>query len=390
MRSILVNLIALSALFIGRSNANSCWKNMTCTGPEEEAFPGDWSTGIYAPNSRTVSPASTFKLNDRDHKSDYGTVKLFGNGSTTVYDFGKEVGGLVTLEFTSAGNASGAVGLAFTEALNWIGQWSDSSNGRFQGPDGALYADFSGPGTHAYTMPDPKLRGGFRYLTCFLITSGNVTVDMNSVELNIAFQPTWPNLRAYQGYFHSSDGELNKIWYSGAYTLQTNAVPVDTGRWVPMVSNGWANNGTLGPGNSIIVDGAKRDRAVWPGDMGVAVPSTYVSIGDLDSVKNALQVMYNYQNADGSLPEAGPPLLQQSSDSMCSCLWIHEIKQSTDRNRSLPYVDLDWHVQLRALYRRHRFPKAKLEQLHQSHRVRLWEGSAAAWPAQRDWSQRLG
>ena len=55
------------------------------------------------------------------------------------------------------------------------------------------------------------------------------------------------------------------------------------------------NNATLGPGDTIIVDGAKRDRAVWPGDMGIAVPAAFVSIGDLESVKNGLQVMYNTQ-----------------------------------------------------------------------------------------------
>lgn len=74
-----------------------------------------------------------------------------------------------------------------------------------------------------------------------------------------------------------------------------NTVPVDTGRQVPFITNGWANNGTLGSGDTIIVDGAKRDRAVWPGDMGIAVPSTFVSLGDLDSVKNALQTMYDHQ-----------------------------------------------------------------------------------------------
>jgi hypothetical protein len=72
-------------------------------------------------------------------------------------------------------------------------------------------------------------------------------------------------------------------------------VPVNTGRQVPFLSIGRANNGTLGPGNTIIVDGAKRDRAVWPGDMGIAVPSTFVSIGDLECVKNALQTMYDHQ-----------------------------------------------------------------------------------------------
>jgi hypothetical protein len=72
-------------------------------------------------------------------------------------------------------------------------------------------------------------------------------------------------------------------------------MPTNTGRQVPFLATDWVNNGTLGPGDTIIVDGAKRDRAVWPGDMGVAVSSTFVSVGDLTAVKNALQVMYNYQ-----------------------------------------------------------------------------------------------
>jgi glycogen debranching enzyme len=49
--------------------------------------------------------------------------------------------------------------------------------------------------------------------------------------------------------------------------------------------------------------------------MGVAVPAGFVSLGDLSSVKNALQTMYNNQNpTTGAFPEAGPPLLQQGSD----------------------------------------------------------------------------
>lgn len=199
----------------------------------------------------------------------------------------------MSLSYTSTG--SGKLGLAFTEASTWIGEWSDASNGKFQGRDGALYNEFLGQKNGTYVMPDEVMRGGFRYLTLFLITDASASVSVSDIRLEISFQPTWSNLRAYQGYFHSDDELLNRIWYAGAYTLQTNSVPVNTGRWVPMLANGWANNGTLGPGDTIIVDGAKRDRAVWPGDMGIAVPSGFVSIGDLDSVKNALQVMYNYQ-----------------------------------------------------------------------------------------------
>lgn len=293
-----------------------CWRDTACSTVSEAAFPGVWDVNNYAPESRTVSPTSVLSATDGSIISSWsGSAHLASNGSKLVFDFGKEVGGIVTLKYTPSGPSSGAgaVGLAFTEAKNWIGEWSDASNGRFVGPDGAIYSNFSGTDMVTYTMPDENLRGGFRYLTLFLI-SESASVSISSIELEIGFQPTWSNLRAYQGYFHSSDDLLNKIWYSGAYTLQTNAVPVGTGRWVPFVNTGWANNGTLGPGDTIIVDGAKRDRAVWPGDMGIAVPSTFVSVGDLDSVRNALQVMYDYQNKDGSFPEAGPPLLQQGSD----------------------------------------------------------------------------
>lgn len=196
---------------------------------------------------------------------------------------------------TYSASGPGSLGLAFSEASTWIGEWSDASNGKFKGRDGAIYANITAARSGTYTMPDKVMRGGFRYLTMFLLTNGTTTVKVSDIQLEVSFQPTWANLRAYQGYFHSSDELLNRIWYAGAYTLQTNSVPVNTGRWVPMLANGWANNGTLGPGDTIIVDGAKRDRAVWPGDMGIAVPSGFVSIGDLDSVKNALQVMYNYQ-----------------------------------------------------------------------------------------------
>lgn len=197
------------------------------------------------------------------------------------------------MDYVSSG--PGSLGIAFTESKKWIGKASDSSNGGFEGPDGALFANIPSTGDGSYVVPDNKLRGGFRYLTLFLETDAATTLSITDISLEIAFQPTWKNLRAYQGYFHSSDEQLNKIWYAGAYTLQTNSVPVDTGRQTPFPESGWNNNGTLGPGDTIIVDGAKRDRAVWPGDMGIAVPSTFVSVGDLDSVKNALQVMYNYQ-----------------------------------------------------------------------------------------------
>ncbi len=263
----------------------TCWRKTPCSNFTETPFPGVWETDIYAPASRTVAPRAVLSADASQVVSPYpgSETKLQGNGSRIVFDFGKEVGGIVTVRYQAEGDGgSGAVGIAFTEARDWVGEWSDSSNGRFL-PDGALYANFTGTGKHTYTMPDEKLRGGFRYMTLFLVTpSPAVAVTVEGVSLEIGFQPTWSNLRAYQGYFHCDDAVLNRIWYAGAYTLQTNLVPVNTGRHWPSRGRGWTNDGVLGKGNTIIVDGAKRDRAVWPGDMGVAVPSMFVSLGDLE------------------------------------------------------------------------------------------------------------
>ncbi|TPX18807.1 uncharacterized protein E0L32_011486 [Thyridium curvatum] len=309
----LVCLCASAQLVLGQK----CWRDTPCSSVTEAAFPGPWDDNIYAPASRNVAPKSILSVKDGNMISSYpgDDMKLQGNGSSLVFDFGLEVGGIVTVKYTVSGEAGGggAVGLAFTEAKNWIGEWSDDSNGSQKGPDGAIYSHFTTSGDVVYVMPDEKLRGGFRYMTLFLISPA-ATVAIEDVSLEIGFQPTWPNLRAYQGYFHCDDDLLNKIWYAGAYTLQTNAVPTNAGRHSPFLRTGWANNGTIGSGNTVIVDGAKRDRAVWPGDMGIAVPSAFVSTGDLESIRNALQAVYDHQNADGSFPEAGPPLLQQHSD----------------------------------------------------------------------------
>jgi len=69
----------------------------------------------------------------------------------------------------------------------------------------------------------------------------------------------------------------------------------------------WWNNATITDGSSCVVDGAKRDREVWPGDMSVALPSIFVSTNDLQSVQNSLNSLLVLQNSTGQLPYAGYP-----------------------------------------------------------------------------------
>lgn len=55
------------------------------------------------------------------------------------------------------------------------------------------------------------------------------------------------------------------------------------------------------------MDGAKRDRLVWAGDMAIAVPAIVVSYDDLISVANSLDSLFAIQNQTGRLPYAGDP-----------------------------------------------------------------------------------
>ncbi|KAI3321198.1 glycoside hydrolase family 78 protein [Xylariaceae sp. AK1471] len=297
------------------SSAQGCWRETPCSGIEEPAYPGEWDSNNFAPESRDVSPSAIYDLvNGQEISTWPATFTISSNQSGIYLDFGKEVGGIVTIEYSiSSITESGALGLAFSEAKNWVGRNSDSSNGIHARPDGAIYANFSSTGSLTYVMPLKNLRGGFRYLTLFLLGE-DASATISNVSLELSFQPTWSNLRAYQGYFHSSDDQLNKIWYSGAYTLQLNAIPPATGRSWPAPDIAWQNNGLLGPGDTINVDGAKRDRTVWPGDMGVAGPASFYSTGDLESLKNSLQTLYDNQADSGMLPFAGPPLYASGSD----------------------------------------------------------------------------
>jgi len=49
----------------------------------------------------------------------------------------------------------------------------------------------------------------------------------------------------------------------------------------------------------VIMDGAKRDRVVWSGDLGVEVPNVFYTTGTASFVRESLQLLASYQVADG-------------------------------------------------------------------------------------------
>ena len=272
-----------------------------------------WTRYNLAPSSRTVTPARVYRttgtVTGASNVLHSRATSVTGPGSSITLDFGEEVGGLVSIHFAASSEAGQQLGLAFTESSQYVGPVSDASNGG-GGSDGAIYADAT-PGS-TWTMPQASLRGGFRYLTLFANSAGTIAID--HVSLAISFAPSMTSLRDYDNYFYSSDPLLNRIWYAGAYTVETNTIAPATGRvWGPPAT-GWDNSATVGVGSEVLVDGAKRDRTVWPGDLGVSVPTEYASLGDLTPTLNALTTLYDHQAASGELPYAGPEVNAYGSD----------------------------------------------------------------------------
>ena len=127
-------------------------------------------------------------------------------------------------------------------------------------------------------------RGGFRFALITLTSPGSVSLSGAGVN----FQALRATPSDYQGWFLSSSKELNQMWYSGAYTVQLD-----------VSANGL--NGLPGP---LIFDGAKRDRAVWTGDLIVQDATLLNSLGSAAApeVKSSLNLVLSKQRADGALP----------------------------------------------------------------------------------------
>jgi hypothetical protein len=266
-----------------------------------------------SPTSRTVAPVSVYATNGTVGNASAvlsgQNTRLTGNGSAVTLDFGKDVGGLVTLRFADASDSSQSVGLAFSESDQFVGNASDASSGG--GADGFVAAAVP-VGGGSYTMPKDKLRGGFRYLTLFLNSGGYA--DLDGVSLAFSAAPNASDPAAYPDYFCSNDTALNQAWYAGAYTTQLDTIDPTEGRVWPPPSSGWENNGVVGTGTEVLTDGAKRDRSVWPGDMGVSAATAYVSTDDMLGVRNSLTTMYQNQKSTGELPYGGPEFDFYSSD----------------------------------------------------------------------------
>jgi Bacterial alpha-L-rhamnosidase C-terminal domain/Bacterial alpha-L-rhamnosidase 6 hairpin glycosidase domain len=139
------------------------------------------------------------------------------------------------------------------------------------------------------------VQGGERYEAITLTTPGSVSLSGAgiTVEFNNA------GAHAYEGYFLSSDRTLNKIWYDGVYTAQTDTVPIGA-----VCSTTTSTSTPTCNQAPTILDGAKRDRRVWSGDLSVEGRTLFDSLGfgseGSDYIKGAIGMYGSAPLANGS------------------------------------------------------------------------------------------
>src|SRR5882757_4174415 len=260
----------------------------------------DWHEYSLAVAGEFVTPRAVSVEGDPLSVKNLNALSAPGGGQATltttasgtsriIVDLGVLASGYVELGVARAMGAP--IRLSYSEDRRLLRAEGDGSrdpndffyNGRTLGtdddPDGR--ADVFDPPSGQQTLRSHGLRGSQRYIAITLDGAGSVTLDFIRVK-QTNFQPP-PD-----GYFLSSDRQINRAWYASAYATQLSTAR-DThrnpdGRWV-------------------LMDGPKRDRTVYGANIRISgLAAYYQSSAYRDVVRDSIRLFSCQQYADGSLP----------------------------------------------------------------------------------------
>lgn len=206
------------------------------------------------------------------------------NSNRLVIDLGINTGGVVEVGFCDGSTAS--THLAFAERRIWLnndGDYTGDNAGQDDDPEGRSH-DIAARTKGNYVVPG--IQGGQRWVLLALGSSGVAKIDYVRVKpthLRVS-TPTQKGI-GYSGRFLSSDPLLNTIWSHSAYTMSMTALK-DPQRE-----------------RFVYVDGAKRDRMVWLGDVGNQGLAAYYSHKDGRKIMRDTLAMFGCQQyPSGYLP----------------------------------------------------------------------------------------
>lgn len=277
---------------------------------------------IYGVEGNVSNPRASFIGSQTN-----SAAKLEGVNATVSLDVGQITAGHLIFEAKSVCDSNNKqeskIGIAFAENEVYAARDSDLSHSLKGGKDASLNITLPCDNWKQIRIGDAHTRGSFRFVTFFVHDGYGVELKEAKVEFNASPDVADDALGSYSGWFYSSDEVLNKIFYAAVYTIQLCRIGANSGRVqppdMPEFATGWNNSGPLpplGPNDVAIIDGARRDRNVWPGDYAIAVPASFYAQNHdhLQSAKNGLKTLVALQNSTTNLfPYFGPPLANPST-----------------------------------------------------------------------------
>jgi hypothetical protein len=145
----------------------------------------------------------------------------------------------------------------------------------------------------------------FRYMKIYLdalpsddnktSSYGHVAID----SMSLRFTSFLGTPDTFTGFFQSSDEDLNQWWFDAVYTNEMDIVTLTENTTDPR--DAWSE--TLA-NELVLIDGAKRDRDPYVGDIHVSGRTAYLSHDVSSASRDVMADLANHQRADGWIPPA--------------------------------------------------------------------------------------
>ncbi|MDD2361876.1 MAG: amylo-alpha-1,6-glucosidase [Oscillospiraceae bacterium] len=157
-------------------------------------------------------------------------------------------------------------------------------------------------------MPETQVYLGEYYIACRYLA---LSIDTDSIQANDVYANivsvrliTSQYPVVYGGAFTSEDDVLNTVWRRGAYTLELCLQKYRESCRYRMKnfdeSIGAFSANWKGPyGTYVIMDGPRRDREAWLGDIRAEALGIYTAFGAYDVCKNSLALFGDLERTDG-------------------------------------------------------------------------------------------
>lgn len=248
-----------------------------------------WQRYVLTPQGCTTGTVCTVQPVSLYYKSDGVTIApngditlnytLGGQAPVVIVDYGQDVGGYTRYTYTSS--SPNIIQTAYSETISNMSPIGDGAGST------TLLANSGAPLTVDYTpvwfgdgqWDGTQLQGGYQYQLITLKLPGSLTLSKVATEMTAPLR----SADGYAGYFLSNSDTINRIWYAGAYTINLDEIKAGT--------PGFAGPYPL----SILGEAAKRDRAIWAGDLltaGQTLHDVFGADGDV-LARNNLTIMAN-------------------------------------------------------------------------------------------------